>query len=92
MVRACAPRSDSLVTTPQKWPADTVQFHGWGRWRPFIGLAIHKPDVRALLVGMVCAQKPKHHIDAGFKPCKVIYASAPVHSKRLTADTLFTFS
>ncbi|NJP32858.1 DUF6119 family protein [Micromonospora thermarum] len=53
---------------------------------------LHEPDARERLVAMVHAQQPTHHIDAGFKPRKVIYAIAPARGKTLTADTLFTFS
>ncbi|MET8525614.1 DUF6119 family protein [Micromonospora sp. NPDC005172] len=53
---------------------------------------LHERDARERLVAMVRDQQPAHRIDVSFTPRKVVYAIAPGHGKRLTADTLFTFS
>ncbi|MET7821613.1 DUF6119 family protein [Micromonospora zamorensis] len=53
---------------------------------------LHEPDARERLVAMVHRQQPTHRIDMTFRPSKVVYAIAPGHGNRLTADNLFTFS
>lgn len=53
---------------------------------------IHEADARERLVAQVHAEHPGHPIDTAFRPRKVVYAIAPAVGKRLTVDTLFTFS
>ncbi|MEV4497098.1 DUF6119 family protein [Micromonospora arborensis] len=53
---------------------------------------LHEPEARERLVAMVHRQQPKHRIDMTFRPSKVVYAIAPGHGNRLTAENLFTFS
>jgi uncharacterized protein (TIGR04141 family) len=53
---------------------------------------LHDPDARERLVDLVHGQQPRHRIDMTFRPSKVVYAIAPRHGNRLTADNLFTFS
>jgi uncharacterized protein (TIGR04141 family) len=49
-------------------------------------------DARERLVAHVHAEQPGHPIDTTFRPRKVVYAIALGAGKRLTVDTLFTFS
>ncbi|HET6482313.1 MAG TPA: DUF6119 family protein [Actinoplanes sp.] len=53
---------------------------------------INEADARERLVDQVRAERPEHPIDTTFRPRKVVFAIALGAGKRLTVDTLFTFS
>ncbi|MEU7868122.1 DUF6119 family protein [Dactylosporangium sp. NPDC049140] len=52
----------------------------------------YEAEARERLVQLVHAHDPSHPIDVSFKPTKVVYGIALGSGRRLTADTLFTFS
>lgn len=54
--------------------------------------ALVEPDAREELARRVHTDHPDHHIDATFKPRKVIYAISLASGKPLSPETLFTFS